>query len=173
MIGISQGEAEIALDSKRVAQSCFAFWNYSAAFIFSQHSENGITNTRTSEWGKLRPTLRYPILDIDVNLRQPGNTREAVKIRVKTQDLTDSMVFHDREIDSIAGREARMAEDNLLGTFGGGPRDVKHLIDDAQQSVECRLDGVPAVNGDVAMQDLLHDLGVGDEALAIIDQLFE
>ena len=85
MIGISQGEAEIALDSKRVAQSCFAFWNYSAAFIFSQHSENGITNTRTSEWGKLRPTLRYPILDIDVNLRQPGNTREAVKIRVKTQ----------------------------------------------------------------------------------------
>ncbi len=66
-----------------------------------------------------------------------------------------------------------MSEDNLLGTFGGGPRDVKHLIDDAQQSVERRLDGVPAVNGDVPMQDLLQDLGVGDEALAIIDQLFE
>ena len=112
-------------------------------------------------------------LDIDVKLRQPCNTREAVKIRGKAQDLTDSMLFHDSEVDGIACREARMAEDNLLGTLDGGPRDVKHLIDDAQQSVECRLDGISAVNGDVAMQDLLQYLGVGDEALATIDQLLE
>lgn len=37
-----------------------------------------------------------------------------------------------------------MSRDNLLGTLGGGPRNVKHLIDDAEQSVERRLDGVPA-----------------------------
>src|ERR1035441_5266524 len=41
-------------------QSCYAFWNYSAAFIFSQHPHKTITNLRTAEWGKLRPTLRYP-----------------------------------------------------------------------------------------------------------------
>jgi hypothetical protein len=34
---------------KRVAQSCSAFWNYSAAFIFSEHLHNTITNLRTAE----------------------------------------------------------------------------------------------------------------------------
>ena len=77
------------------------------------------------------------------------------------------------EMDSITRRQPSMSQDNLLGTLGGGPRNVKHLIDDPEQSVECRLDGVPAVDGDVPMQDLLQDLGVGDEALAVIDQLFE
>ena len=83
------------------------------------------------------------------------------------------MLFHDGEMDSIARRKPSMSQDNLFGTLGGGPRNVKHLIDDAEQSVERRLDGVPAVDGDVPMQDLLQDLGVGDEALAVIDQLFE
>jgi len=66
-----------------------------------------------------------------------------------------------------------MSQDNLLGALGGGARDVKHLIDHAEQSVECRLDGVPAVDGDVPVQDLLQHLGVGNQALAVIDQLFE
>jgi hypothetical protein len=35
--------------SQRVAQSCSAFWNYSAAFIFSQHPQSAITNVRTAE----------------------------------------------------------------------------------------------------------------------------
>jgi hypothetical protein len=66
-----------------------------------------------------------------------------------------------------------MSQDNLLGALGGAPRNVKHLIDDAEQSVEGRLDSVPPVDGDVPMQDLLQDLGVGDQALAVIDQLLE
>ena len=83
------------------------------------------------------------------------------------------MLFHDGEMDSVTRRQPSMSQDNLLGTLGGGSRNVKHLIDDAEQSVERRLDGVPAVNGDVPMQDLLQNLSVGDEALAVIDQLFE
>jgi len=83
------------------------------------------------------------------------------------------MLFHDGEMESITRRQPSMSQDNLLGTLGGGPRDVKHLIDDAQQSVKRRLDGVPAVDGDIPMQDLLQDLGVGDEALAVSDQLFQ
>jgi hypothetical protein len=83
------------------------------------------------------------------------------------------MLFHDGEMDSITRRQPSMSpQDNLLGTLGGGTRNVKDLIDDAEQSVERRLDGVPAVDGNVPMQDLLQDLGVGDEALAVIDQLF-
>jgi hypothetical protein len=83
------------------------------------------------------------------------------------------MLFHDGEMDSITRRQPSISQDNLFGTLRGGPGDVKHLIDDAEQSVERRLDGIPAVDGDVPMQDLLQDLGVGDEALALIDQLFE
>ena len=83
------------------------------------------------------------------------------------------MLFHDGEMDSVTRRQPSMSQDNLLGTLGGGPCNVKNLIDDAEQSVERRLDGVPAVDGDIPMQDLLQDLGVGDEALAVIDQLFE
>jgi hypothetical protein len=66
-----------------------------------------------------------------------------------------------------------MSQDNFFGALGDPSRHVQHLIDDAQQSVERWLDGVTAVDGDVTMQDLLQDLGVGDEALALIDQPFE
>ena len=83
------------------------------------------------------------------------------------------MLFHDGDMDRITRRHPSMTQDNLLGTPNGASRDVKHLINDAKQSVERRLDGVPAVDGDVPMQDLLQNLGVGDQALAVIDQLFE
>ena len=46
---------------ERVAQSCSAFWNYSAAFTFSQHSHSTIADLRTAEWGQLRPNQRYPL----------------------------------------------------------------------------------------------------------------
>lgn len=85
----------------------------------------------------------------------------------------DSMLFHDSEMESITRRQPSMSQDNLLGALGGGPRDVKHLIDDAEESIERWLDGVPAVDGDIPMQDLLQDLGVGHEALAVVDQFFE
>ncbi len=83
------------------------------------------------------------------------------------------MLFHDGEMDRITRRQPSMSQDNLLGTLGGGPRNVKHLINDAEQGVERWLDGVPAVDGDVPMQDFLQDLCVSDQPLAVIDQLFE
>jgi hypothetical protein len=64
------------------------------------------------------------------------------------------MQLHDGEMASLTRRQPWMSQDNLLGTLSGGPRDVKHLIDDAKESVEYRLDGVPPVDGDVPMQAL-------------------
>jgi hypothetical protein len=75
------------------------------------------------------------------------------------------MLFPDGKMDSLTRRHPSMSQDNHFGTLGGGPRKHKHLIDDPKQSVERRLDGVPAVDGDVPMQHLLQDLGVGREAL--------
>ena len=83
------------------------------------------------------------------------------------------MPFHDGKVESITRRQPPVPQYNLLGALGIGPRNVKHLVDDAEQSVEGRLDGVPAVNGDVPMQNLLQHLGVGHQALAVVHQLFE
>ena len=64
-----------------------------------------------------------------------------------------------------------MSQDDLLGPLSGYPRYVKDLVDDANCRIKHRLDGIPAVDGCVTTQDLLQ--GVGDEALAVIHQLFE
>ncbi len=83
------------------------------------------------------------------------------------------MLFHDGEMERVTRGEPRVSQNNLLGAFSSGPVNLQHLIDDAQQGVKSRLDGVPAIDGDVAMQDLLQDLGVRHQALALTDQLFE
>lgn len=83
------------------------------------------------------------------------------------------MLFHDGQMESVTRRQAPMAEDNLLGALRGGLINVQHLIDDAQQGIEGRLDGVPAVDRNVAMQNLLQNLGVGHKPLALRDQLLE
>jgi len=51
--------------------------------------------------------------------------------------------------------------------------DGQDLVNDAEQGVEGWLDGVTAVDGDVAVQDLLQHFGVGHQALAVADQFFE
>jgi len=49
----------------------------------------------------------------------------------------------------------------------------QHLVGNSEQSVERRLDGVPTIDSDVAVQYLLQDLGIRNQALSIADQLFE
>ncbi len=66
-----------------------------------------------------------------------------------------------------------MPEDNLFGALGSGPRDIKHLIDNAEECVKRRLDGVSPVDGNVPVQDFLQDLGISYEALAVVDQFFK
>ena len=83
------------------------------------------------------------------------------------------MLFHDCEMDGITCRQPSVSQNDLFGTLGGGLRNIEHLIDDPKHGIERRLDGVAAVDGDVPMQDLLQDLGVSNEALPVINQLFE
>ncbi len=83
------------------------------------------------------------------------------------------MVFHDAEMDGITRRQPLIPQDNLFRTFDYGPIHSQHLVHDAEQSVERGLDGVAAVDCDVAVQDLLGNLGVRNQALALADHLFE
>ncbi len=66
-----------------------------------------------------------------------------------------------------------MPKDNLFGSFSRGFIDVKHVIDDAEQSVECRLDSISAIERCIAMKDFLQNLCIGYQSFAIIDQFFQ
>src|SRR6266480_3178058 len=88
-------------------------------------------------------------------------------------DLLDSMVFHDGDMHRIARRQLPIPQDNLFRTLRDGPINSQHLIHDAQQSVERRLDCVAAVDSGVAVQNFLENLGVRYQALALADHLFE
>ena len=74
------------------------------------------------------------------------------------------MLFRDGQMYGIAGRELPMSQDNLLGPLCRSAINRQHLVDDAEQGVECRLDGVSPINGDIAVHNLLQHLGIGDEA---------
>src|ERR1700726_865985 len=83
------------------------------------------------------------------------------------------MVFHDGYMHCIARRQLPIPQDNMFRTLSDGPINGQHLNHDANQSVKPWLDCVAAVDSDVAVQDLLENLGVRNQALALADHLFE
>jgi hypothetical protein len=98
---------------------------------------------------------------------------EAVESRIEAHDPPDPMRVHDRQVQRVAGRQANGSEHNGLGSLDDCAINRKDLIDDTEQGVERRLDRVTAVDGDVAMQNLLEDLRVRHETLASRDRLFQ
>src|SRR6267143_45959 len=105
--------------------------------------------------------------------RQARDSRESIKPRIKAQDSLDSMVFHDGQMHSITRRHFLMPHDNFLCALGCGQINGQHLVGNTEQGVERRLDGVPTIDSDVAVQYLLQDLGIRNQALSIANQLFE
>jgi len=76
-------------------------------------------------------------------------------------------MLHDREVYGVASGEFRRSEDDLPGALHIGRSDGKHLIDNAEQRVERRLDRVAPLDRDVPMEDLLQNLGVGHEPSSV------
>ncbi len=83
------------------------------------------------------------------------------------------MLLHDRKVQGIARRESPVTKDDLLGTLEDGVVDGQYLIDYAKQGIKCRLNGIAAVNRNVAMQDLLQYLGIGNQALALAEEFLD
>jgi hypothetical protein len=105
--------------------------------------------------------------------RQTGHSGKPVKPGIKAQDSLNSMLLHDRQMHRIASGHLPVPHDYLFRAFRCSPINGQHLIGNAKQSVERRLDGIAAVYGDVAMQDFLQDLGIGNQALSVADEIFE
>jgi len=66
---------------------------------------------------------------LGVGLRQTGNSRERIKSRVETDDLANSILFHHREMYSVASRQSPISQNNLFRTFYCPTIHNEHLID--------------------------------------------
>ena len=80
------------------------------------------------------------------------------------------MLFHRGKVHGVARGYVAASQDNLFSALGDRAINGKYLIYHAKQYIECRLDGVAAADGYVAMQDLLENFGIGDETLPFTDQ---
>ena len=83
------------------------------------------------------------------------------------------MLFHDGYVQGVARRHLRASHEDIFRAICRGCVYRQYLIDNSKQGVESRLDRVAAIYRDVAMQDFLKHLGVGNQALAIADEFFD
>lgn len=99
------------------------------------------------------------------SLSDAVDPRVKVETAVERKDALHPMSSHDRDVNGIASAAApHPAQDDLrqqqIGSFDG-----HDLVRDADQRVERGLNRCQPANGGVAMQDLLQDLRIGDQAL--------
>jgi hypothetical protein len=73
---------------------------------------------------------------------------------------------HQRQMQSIAGREALAREQELLGTLEVGKLDREDLVHHSEKSVEGGLNPLPLAQGIITVKDFLQNLGIGDQSLA-------
>jgi len=81
------------------------------------------------------------------------------------------MLLHDGQMHGIARRKAPVTKDDPLGTLEDRVVDGQYFIDHAKQRVECWLNGVAAIDGNIAMKYFLEHFRIGDQPLAVAQQL--
>jgi hypothetical protein len=105
-------------------------------------------------------------------LRDSCDARKAIKACIETEDSVDPVFLHDGQMHSVTCGQARMTEDNPFRAIHDGSIDGKNVIDDPEQGIKRWLNGVTAVDGYVAVQDLLEDFRIRDQSLAAAQQFF-
>lgn len=128
-------------------------------------------STRGLRWGS-GPALSRPGLPL-ASAADPLDPGHAVEAAVEAQDPLHAAACHDGDVEGVAGREARSAREDLCRLLDVRALDGKDLVDDSEKGVESRPDGVATVDRDVAVEDLLQDLGARHEPIAARDGLFE
>ena len=106
-------------------------------------------------------------------LREARDAGEAVEARVESEDLLDAVLFHDGQVHGITGGHVPAPQDNPLCAFSDATINRQNLIGNPEKSIECGLNSIATVDGDVAAQNLLQHLRIGHETLTIADQFFE
>ena len=76
----------------------------------------------------------------------------------------NAVLLHDGKMDRIARRQLLPGEHDRLGAFHRAPVNRQNVVDDAEERIKGRLNGVTPAKCHVPMQNLLPDLGVCNEA---------
>ncbi len=103
----------------------------------------------------------------------PVYPRQCVESQIESQNTGDAVVHHDGHVEGVSGRRGDSPVQHYRRTLDVPLFDWVHLIDHAEKCVERGLDGVPAFDRDVTMEDLLKDLRAGDKTFVIGDRPFE
>ena len=80
------------------------------------------------------------------------------------------MFLHDRQVHSIASRQAPIFKNYLLGDFNGVPIHGQDIVDNRVERIECWLNRIPSINRRIPVQNLLKGFCVGDQPLPLGDQ---
>ncbi len=99
----------------------------------------------------------------------PVYPRQCVESQIESQNTGDAVVHHDGHVEGVSSRCGDSPVQHDRRTLDVPLFDRVHLIDHAEKCVERGLDGVPAFDRDVTMEDLLKDLRTGDETFVIGD----
>lgn len=107
------------------------------------------------------------------SLEKAGNSGKTIKSSIEGQYPIDPVLFHDGQMQGLPRRQVLAAKNNFLGALRSNEIHVQHLIDNSEQGVKRRLDRVPAVNGDIAVKNLLQYVGVRNQPLPFADKSFQ
>ena len=84
-----------------------------------------------------------------------------------------ALAFHDRHMEGIARRQPPIPENDRLGAIDGGEIDREHLVDNTEEGIERRLDGIAAIDRHVPMKNFLDHFRVCHQSLAIGNGVLE
>ncbi len=83
------------------------------------------------------------------------------------------MVFHDGDVEGIAGGKGGSMLDDLSGAQHVGFLHREDIVDYIQERLKRRPDPVSPVGSGIAVEDFLEHLRVGDQPLSRSNQRFD
>jgi len=102
-----------------------------------------------------------------------SDARNTVEMAVEAEDVLYAVLSHDSYVDGISRRQIGVADDDIPSTFDNFEVHRQHLVDDLEQYLEARLDGIAAIDRHVTVKDLLQDPGIGNESALLGNGTFE
>jgi hypothetical protein len=94
-------------------------------------------------------------------------------VAIEAEDFFDAVFSHDGKVDGVSRRQIGMADNNVACTLDCLEVDRQNLVNDFEHDLEARLNGIAAIDRDVAVEYLLKDLRVGQETTFLCDRSFE
>jgi hypothetical protein len=90
-------------------------------------------------------------------LRYPFDSGPPVEAPVQAQDRLNPIAFHDRDVEAVASRKRFLQQSDFVGAIDIGAQDRIDGVNDVVEKLESAGDRLAAVDGHVAMDDLLID----------------